>query len=237
MFPGAKRRATSVRSLSGEVRRLDNQRIALPPATRIAEPLPDLWLGMRTSVQRDYAGIVDHLDKDDNVARALQDLIVVVVEAGHHRSWQPSENATIVRAPVFGPVSRAGLPGRSVLSPSPFLAGRQRRQSAIERVNDQRCPCAEDSPLHQEFVVRAGLFTRTVVQADLCGHFCVTRRKLFGSQDILSGKIFGPLQRGRRRIRPRSLYVRVSPRGWVTATKRRLQATEADRQPWREREP
>ena len=67
------------RVLAVEIRRLDDQRLALPVAAVASRPLTDVWRQVRTSVERDDADVVDHLDENHHVAGRLHDLIVVVV--------------------------------------------------------------------------------------------------------------------------------------------------------------
>src|SRR5207244_5701434 len=47
-------RAEEIR-LVREIRCLDDQRLALPTAARVSQPLPDLWRNMRTVAQQDRA--------------------------------------------------------------------------------------------------------------------------------------------------------------------------------------
>src|SRR5229473_1050221 len=60
-----------------------------------SRPLTDVLWQMRTSVQRDDADVVDHLDENHHVSRRLHDLIVVVVGPGKHwRSGAVHDDAT-----------------------------------------------------------------------------------------------------------------------------------------------
>src|SRR5262245_30060323 len=68
-----------------EVRRVDDERVALPLAARIAQPRPHAGRDVRTAVQRNDPRVVNHLVGDDDVARHLKDLDEIVVRTGHHR--------------------------------------------------------------------------------------------------------------------------------------------------------
>src|SRR5207244_10772790 len=57
-----------------EVRRFDDQRIALEVATRIPKPLPQVFVEMRALVERDDTGAMDHLGSNHHVSGALEDL-------------------------------------------------------------------------------------------------------------------------------------------------------------------
>ena len=83
------------------IRGLNHERIALPTATRVAKPLSDGRCKMRPPIQRNDARVVDHLDKNHHVSGRLQDEVVVVVEAGQHRSRHSPGDAPVVHAHVL----------------------------------------------------------------------------------------------------------------------------------------
>ena len=62
-----------------EVRRVHDQRAALPPADRMAQPLAHARWRVRPSVEVHDAGIVNHLGVDDNDIPGHHNLIVAVV--------------------------------------------------------------------------------------------------------------------------------------------------------------
>ena len=197
-----------------EVGRLDDQRVALPAAARVPQPLPNPSVRMRPPVERDDPGVVDHLDEDHDITRRLEDLVVVVVEAGHHRAGQPARDAPLVQVAVF----RSGrLPAAIRLAPgAPLgLRRRQRGQSAVGRVDDQRCSRHPDAPLDPEVVVRPGLARPRVDAPLLPGHVArrVPSHSFLFRQELPSVQVGGPFQRGRRGVRPAPLQVRVAPRG------------------------
>src|SRR2546428_11825681 len=57
--------------LVGEIRRVDDQRIAFPATARVAYPLPQLRREMLAAVDRHNARLVDHLGDDDDVPASL----------------------------------------------------------------------------------------------------------------------------------------------------------------------
>src|SRR5262245_33346789 len=82
MFAGSvEREGRLAKKVSG----FGNQRIALPAAARVPAPLAHVRPEMRTSVQRDYARVVDLLVEDDKVITGLEQLNVVVVRTRSHR--------------------------------------------------------------------------------------------------------------------------------------------------------
>src|SRR5436309_8896117 len=57
-----------------EIRRFDDQRIPFPMTARVAQPLPKVFSNMRSSVERDRTGTVDHLGRNDDISWALENL-------------------------------------------------------------------------------------------------------------------------------------------------------------------
>src|SRR5229473_7839068 len=66
-------------SLIGEISCVDDQRIALPAATRVAHQLADVWPQVRTAVQGYDASVVDLLLEDSHVPGTLLKLNIAVV--------------------------------------------------------------------------------------------------------------------------------------------------------------
>ena len=96
------RRADAV----GEIRRLDDERVAFPVAARVAHVLPDVRADVRTAVERDDARVVDHLVADDDLVRCLHDAQAVAVQ--HRRDARdPARDAAIVEREVAEVVERA----------------------------------------------------------------------------------------------------------------------------------
>src|SRR6266702_7417401 len=54
--------------LVGEIRRLEDQGIALPMAARVPLPLADMLWQMRTPVDGDDTGLMSHLDENHDVS-------------------------------------------------------------------------------------------------------------------------------------------------------------------------
>src|SRR4029450_9079079 len=64
--------------LTGEVRRLDDERRPFPTTTGFARQTLHLLGKMRAPIQGNDANVVNHLDENGDEFRSLQDLIVVV---------------------------------------------------------------------------------------------------------------------------------------------------------------
>jgi hypothetical protein len=62
-----------------EIRRVDNQRVSLPVATRVSHPLTNVPMG--TPIQRDDACVVDHFVENHDVFGSLEQLKIIVVGA------------------------------------------------------------------------------------------------------------------------------------------------------------
>src|SRR5258707_1084361 len=131
-------------SLIGEIGCVDDQRIALPAATRVAHQLADVWPQVRTAVQRYDAGVVDLLLENRHVSGTLLKLDIAVVGLGKHgRSLARHQDTTLAQRPAFRsiegatPFPRLGARRRSL----PRLR-RQRRNSPIRRIHNQRSSSA-----------------------------------------------------------------------------------------------
>src|SRR3989442_14224427 len=83
-----------------EIRGLDNQRVALPTATRVPQPLADPLVEMRTPVQRDDASLVHLFLENGHVTRSLHDLIIIVV-AGRDPRQRAAYDTTLIQAAVL----------------------------------------------------------------------------------------------------------------------------------------
>ena len=86
---------------------LDDEGVAFPPATGVSQPLLDASADMRTPIRRNDPHVVDHLDRNHDVAGYLDDLVVVVVEPGHHRAWQAAGDAPLIRTTILRMVGQA----------------------------------------------------------------------------------------------------------------------------------
>src|SRR2546430_10917204 len=72
------------RRVAAEVRRVHNQRIALPPTNRVAQPQMDVLGQVRTVLELNHSRVVPHLHVDSYGSWRLHDLIVVVVARTKH---------------------------------------------------------------------------------------------------------------------------------------------------------
>src|SRR4029453_4798298 len=99
-----------------EIFRLDDEGITLPPAAGRSPPLTDA--AVRTTVQRNDSGVVDHFVENHHVIGVLYDLHVVVIRAGHH--WRPcveTDETTFVDRKVLRASWRAPEDRRTVGAP------------------------------------------------------------------------------------------------------------------------
>src|SRR5437899_6912189 len=99
-----------------KIGRIDDQRVALPAADRVAHPLADVLWQMRTPVEANDAGIVDLLGFDDDISGTLCDPEIAVVARGQQRrSHIIANHTTRAQRPVLGAVEfmsfYAGRPG------------------------------------------------------------------------------------------------------------------------------
>ena len=65
--------------LVSQVRGLDDQRVAFPVASRVAEVLPNVVVRMWSAVELDDSGLVNHFVRDRESVRALRDVDAVAV--------------------------------------------------------------------------------------------------------------------------------------------------------------
>ena len=112
-------------------------------AARVAHVRAHVLADVRAPVQRNHARLVDHLVRDRNVSRGLEDLKGIAVDRGHHRTGDaPSDTAFVQRqilGPVEGAVAEASAPAGSRLFVGHFLPlRRQGRNPAVLRLHDER---------------------------------------------------------------------------------------------------
>src|SRR5262245_226331 len=94
--------------LFGEVCGVDDERIALPTASRVPSPLANVLGQMRTPVQRDHTSVVDHLVENHHVSGSLEKLNDIVIGTWKHRgSGVASQDTTLPQVSVLRPGSRA----------------------------------------------------------------------------------------------------------------------------------
>ena len=144
--------------LRREVRGLDHQGLAFPPAAGVAVPLPDPAGQRRPAVERDDAGVVDRLHDERDVSGRLEDL-VVGVDPCARRAAQPGQAARQAAHPG-GEVLRTGRPRLGRRSRRATRPGRrrQRRNPTVGRIDDQRGAVVELPPEHRERVAgRTGI--------------------------------------------------------------------------------
>src|SRR5436309_9374822 len=128
------------RSLVCEIGGVDDERITLPMANRVAHPLVNV-LGKMRSVQANDAGIVDLLGFNNHVSRTLYDLQIAVVAGGEQRrSDVVSSDTARAQRPVLGAVELMSLFLSRSLSKSLSGVRRQRRNGSLRSYNQRGSP-------------------------------------------------------------------------------------------------
>src|SRR4029077_6981511 len=94
----------SIRASRREVRRLDDERVAVPVAARVAHIQADALARMRAAVQPDHPRFMNHLVADGDEALPLHDLVRVAIHAGQHRSWEPPRDTALPGTEILGAV-------------------------------------------------------------------------------------------------------------------------------------
>ena len=141
----------------------------------------------------------------------LQNLIVVIVEAGHHGAGHAARDAAIVEVQVLpGLELRAVAHGRE-RRVALAHAVRLRGVSAVGRIDDERRLVAPQAAVEPEAVVGPGLSGRRRAVAVRLG-LRVEFGALLRREQRLPLEVVGPLERRRRPVRPDSLQVGVAPR-------------------------
>src|ERR1043166_7967559 len=121
------------------VRRLDDERVAVPVRARVAHVAADLRADMWTAVEVEESRLVNHLVAEDDQARRLDDLVAVVVDDRQDRSEDAAGDALIVETAIVVRVGRsvAGPPRGKRTRPFGRL-GRLRGHAAVGRIDDER---------------------------------------------------------------------------------------------------
>ena len=215
-----------------EVRRLDHQRVPLPPAARVPVELSNPLVYVRPAIKWNDADIVNHLGVDSDVIRCLRDLIVAVVSRpeppppGHAIRDAPDLRPHILR-PVGGPAPPRGRRRLPLLT-----LGGHRWHSAIRRVGNQRRPIVEVALHHPSgavvaraaikrldlFDVLQGRLEHPVAKGRIPPGLMMPARRLAQCGHLLVrefgpvGERFGPLQGGRAVVRPDALQIRIPVR-------------------------
>ena len=123
-----------------EAAALDDERVAVPMAARVAVVLRYTVREMRPAVERNHTRLVHHLVGDRDVVRALRDHDAVAVEHGAHTGAQAARDAAVVQREILERVERtraeravAGGSGGSRTS-----VGCQRGRAAVRGIDDER---------------------------------------------------------------------------------------------------
>ena len=106
------------------------------------------------------AGIVDHLHQDRDGVRGLHDLVVVAVAGGKHgRPGCAAHDAPVVQRSILRSVCGTQPPRLGPRGRFRLRLGRQRRNSPVARIHDERCPPRRDdasAPFPEQVVVAGG---------------------------------------------------------------------------------
>ena len=132
-------RSAEVRPV-GEVRRVDDQRVALPAAARVAHPRAEARGEMRTAVERNDARVVDHLGEEQSRSSGVCTIWrLLLYGTGQHHFRQAARDAALHQAPVLVGVGRPVRSGGGAARGRALLPlRRQRRDLAVRRIDDQR---------------------------------------------------------------------------------------------------
>ena len=118
-----------------EVRRVHHERGAGPVTDRIAQPQPDIGWKMRTAVQTNDSGVVDHLRVHDECIPGLHDLVVAVVGIRKHGRPGGEERQTLIlKTRILG--ARGVLHRVDTAALGVGSRGREGGNAAIGRVGD-----------------------------------------------------------------------------------------------------
>ena len=209
-------RSAEERLLVAEVRRVHNQRVALPATERVSVPQADTGTDMRPSVERNDPAVVHRLIENRHVSRTLHNLRARIVPARPGDFTRDAALVRIVVQPRFGEdaVGLGLIPAN--LHDAEFLSlGRQGRKPPIRRIYDQRRACGGLGQLGgPEAVIRArvALSGRGILETILGGPL-FERRGFFLREKRLLRLRLGAFH-GRQSVEhPDSLQLRLAVRG------------------------
>src|SRR6266850_1725505 len=123
--------------LVGEIGRLDDERVAFPMAARIAHICADVFSGMRTAVERNDAGLMNHLGENGHKPWTLHNLGSIAVDHGEYGARHTAGNAAIIQTSIFRTTGNALSDLLKFRLPLLCLSG-ERRHSPIRRIDNQR---------------------------------------------------------------------------------------------------
>ena len=136
-----------------EVRRLDDERVALPAAARITKVLAHRGGKVRPAVERDDSRVVNFLHLDCDVLRRLHDAIDAHVRS--KEIGEPIVDAAIGQRHVLSGRRRASEARHQRRTRSGPLR-RRRRQPAVGWIDDQRGAVLEIPVWQPVLTIRAG---------------------------------------------------------------------------------
>ena len=203
-------------------------------AARVSFPLADILWKMRTPIEGNDAGVMNHFDENRHVAGTLHDSNIVVVGSGKHgRSSGCPDDAALRQRPVFRTVEFMSAIRRLSFG-LPLAACRcQRRNLSIRRIDDQRSsPGLDDarSAIPPEVIVGAADvgFRRSVAAIHVVplSYFVVVFSRFLFGKEFFPSKLSGSFQRRDGGETPCSLQIRLTGRRRLRAGRRGLSSGE-----------
>src|SRR6266852_6610277 len=121
-----------------EIRGLDDQRVALPAAARVAHVGTDVRTGMGTAVQWYHAGFVDHFLQNRHVAGRLYNLLSVSIDNREYGARHATADAADVIAEIFPRIGFGGVVAGSFRDPASPGFRKQVGSPTIRWIYDER---------------------------------------------------------------------------------------------------
>ena len=218
----------AVRRAAVEVGGADHQRVTLPVRAGVAEVLAQMRRQGRTAVDRHHARLVDHLVADRDIAGALHQPGVGVVDGGIDGVGHAAGDAAVVEGEVLVAVERAvaeAAPDAALLA-RPRL-GAERRHPSVGRIDHHRSPARRLPALEPMRRRRGGRADGTrigsvrrldlelgVVGGQLLGGLRLARGELRLGQGLAFAELGRPLERHAQLglAGPKALQVGLAPR-------------------------
>ena len=160
--------------------------------------------------------LVNHLVRDRDVARTLNDPDVVVIEARENRGGEPPGDAPLERAPILRSIGAPG-PGSAAGRCPRLSLGRQRRNSSVGRIHNQRRSLVVENlssgvgPVRRMNRVGRDAIVRGFVETSCRSRLELIR--LVRRQELAAGEILGSFERRDGLVVPHALQVGIAPRG------------------------
>src|SRR5882762_7429241 len=208
------------RLVAQKIRCLDDQRVLLPVAARIAHVGTDARTRMRTAVHWDHAGFMDHFLQNRHVAGRLHNLLAISIDNREYGARHATADAADVIAEVFPRVAFRVVVIGSLRDPSGLGLRKQVWCPAIRRIYDERRLPA-GPPRSLDPVTRRSRAHPLIGRHDflqivllLLGEFTLALSEFPLRIVEFLAEIGGPVQGSADAVitRPCSLQIRVAPR-------------------------